>query len=175
MLERILIAGSGGQGVLLVGKLLATVAVDTIPHVTFFPVYTIEVRGGTANCQVILSSDEITSPVSDRFDSILLMNQASVERFSSLCGDGCLTLINASLCKISAGIAAAQVDATETANQLGDTRMANLVMLGAYLARKPLLDAGAVEREIRQVFSDKSPELAELNVKAFKAGLAPGG
>ena len=175
MLERVLIAGSGGQGVLLVGKLLATVAVDTVPHVTFFPVYTIEVRGGTANCQVILSSDEIASPVSDRFDSILLMNQAGVERFSPLCGDGCLTLVNQSLCRVPAGVPAAQVDATETANQLGDTRMANLVMLGAYLARKPLLNAEAVEREIRQVFADKSSELAELNVKAFKAGLTLGG
>ena len=63
MLERLLIAGSGGQGIVLIGRMLASVAVKNIPHVTFFPAYGAEVRGGTSNCQVVLSTKEIASPV----------------------------------------------------------------------------------------------------------------
>ena len=79
MLERVLIAGSGGQGVVLIGRIVATVALPRVPHITFFPSYGAEVRGGTSHCQVVLSSDEISSPLSERFDSLILMNQASCD------------------------------------------------------------------------------------------------
>ena len=77
MLERLLIAGSGGQGVLTIGKILARVAVDQVPHLTFFPDYGAEVRGGTSHCEVILSSDEIASPLAETVDSCIIMNEPS--------------------------------------------------------------------------------------------------
>ncbi|MFA7160272.1 MAG: 2-oxoacid:acceptor oxidoreductase family protein, partial [Kiritimatiellia bacterium] len=80
MLERILIGGTGGQGIVTVGKLLARAAIDAYPFVTFFPSYGAEVRGGTSSCQVILSTAEISSPLSERFDTVLAMNQQSARR-----------------------------------------------------------------------------------------------
>jgi len=174
MLERVFIAGSGGQGVILMGKLLALAALDEVRHITFFPVYTAEVRGGTANCQVVLSSEEIASPVCERFDSLILMNQASVDSFLALGGDGCLALVNQSLCRQGIG-RGVPIGATEAADRLGDARTTNMVMLGAYLGRKAVLSPAGMEREIRQVFAERSEGMADRNVEAFRLGLRLGG
>ena len=84
MLERVIFAGFGGQGVLTIGKMVAELGMDAFPQVTYFPSYGTEVRGGTANCQVILSSREIASPIVDTADSLILMNQPSLEKFFPL-------------------------------------------------------------------------------------------
>ena len=94
MLERIFIAGSGGQGVLTTGKLLASVAVDHVDHLTFFPSYGAEVRGGTSNCQVVFSSNEIASPVSEEFDTLIIMNQESANVFLDRQTPDALVLLN---------------------------------------------------------------------------------
>ena len=170
MLERILIAGSGGQGIILAGKLLAAVAIDTSPHVTFFPAYGAEVRGGTSNCQVILSADEIASPVPEVFDSMLIMNEASADLFLAQAGPACFTLFNGA--PGSQPRANVCIDATGLANQLGDTRVANFVMLGAYLVRKPVVNPSAFESHIAQALQSKPQPLIDLNIKAFQTGLA---
>jgi 2-oxoglutarate ferredoxin oxidoreductase subunit gamma len=171
MLERILVAGSGGQGVILTGKLMATVAVNHVPHVTFFPAYGAEVRGGTSNCQVILSSREIASPVAEEFDSMIIMNQASGERFLPLLVRGGVAALNSSLCSIPPTGSMTAVDATDEAGRLGDTRVANLILLGALLGRKPILPPEGVETAIEQILAGKSRELVTLNVSAFRSGL----
>lgn len=173
MLERLLIAGAGGQGILLIGRLVATVAVKDIPHITFFPAYGAEVRGGTSNCQVVLSSKEISSPVVERFDSMIIMNQASADRFLPQITENCLVIINSSLCKVPASPPTVAINATELADQLGDTRVANFIMLGAYLAGKQLVSPSNIEKGIEQVFRGKSRALIDLNIKAFRAGLKP--
>ncbi|MBI2442247.1 MAG: 2-oxoacid:acceptor oxidoreductase family protein [Lentisphaerae bacterium] len=175
MHERILIAGSGGQGIVSLGKLLAGLAAETIPHVTFFPAYGAEVRGGTSNCQVILSANEIAAPIAEIFDSILVMNQQSAERFLKALDQDGLAIINQSLCNVPAPERHLLIPATEIADRLGSIKAANLVMLGAWLAHKPLIAPTAVENAIASHFHGAAPALATINIKAFRAGLARGG
>lgn len=171
MVERLFIAGSGGQGIVLVGKLLAAAAIENISHVTFFPSYGAEVRGGTSNCQVILSSEEIASPVLEQFDSLIIMNQASADKFTAQTADNALIVINSSLCKINAASSATAIPATELADELGDTRAANIIMLGAYLAKRKVVSPAGIEKEIERSFAGKTRGLIDLNIKAFRTGL----
>lgn len=172
MHEQILIAGSGGQGIISLGKLLALLAVDTVPHVTFFPSYGAEVRGGTANCQVILSGNEIASPIAETFDSMMIMNQLSADRFLPQLKPHGVAVVNESLCLVPADKRLAAIRATEIANRLGNARAANFVMLGAWFRRKPLIEPGAVEQALPTFFPDAKPALLDINLKAFRAGLA---
>jgi len=172
MLERIVIAGSGGQGIILIGRILASSAIRHFPHITFFPSYGAEVRGGTSSCQVVLSSEEIASPLSEKFDTIIVMNQSSSEHFQKQMTRDCIVLINTSICKIPAAPSEVlPVDATCMADRLGDTRVANFIMLGAYLAAKPVMPPLQVEKEIREMLEGKDASLIELNIKAFRTGL----
>ena len=170
MHERILIAGSGGQGVVSLGKLLARLAAETIQHVTFFPAYGAEVRGGTSNCQVILSANEIAAPIAETFDSMLIMNQQSAEHFLSSLDKNGLAIVNQSLCKVHADIRHILVPATEIADRLGSAKAANFVMLGAWLERKPLIPSRAVENAMASHFPDAPAALIDINIQAFRAG-----
>jgi 2-oxoglutarate ferredoxin oxidoreductase subunit gamma len=172
MLERLLIAGSGGQGIVFIGRLLATAAVQEVPHVTFFPSYGAEVRGGASKCQVVLSSREIASPVTEEMDSILVMNQESADRYLTDGRGDCLVVLNRSLCRASAVPDAVAVPATEWADEIGDTRAANLIMLGAYLARKPVVKVATLETCMAAALGGKNGSLLELNLRAFRKGLA---
>ncbi len=171
MLERILIAGSGGQGIILLGKLLAHLAVDSVPHVTFFPSYGAEVRGGTSNCQVILSAHEIASPLAEELDSLLIMNQQSATRYLPSLTPAGIAVINASLCQPADDKRFKLVKATEIADHLGNVRAANFVMLGTWLKHKPLLPPAAVENHIRKTFTGAKSAVVEINLQAFQAGL----
>jgi 2-oxoglutarate ferredoxin oxidoreductase subunit gamma len=171
MLERLLIAGEGGQGVILIGRILASVAVKTIEHVTFFPAYGAEVRGGTSNCHVIMSSAEIASPLADRFDSMIIMNQESANKFLPDRGKNCLTVFNSSLCAVPKGNSVLAISATELANELGNTCTANFIMLGAYLKRRPVVLPADVEKATMNMLSGKNQALVDLNIQAFRVGL----
>lgn len=171
MHERILIAGSGGQGIVSLGKLLAKLAAETIPYVTFFPSYGAEVRGGTSNCQVIFSANEIAAPIAETFDSILVMNQQSADHFLPKLDKNGLAIINKSLCKIHADSRHVLVPATEIADRLGSAKAANFVMLGAWLAHKPLIPARAIENAMASLFPDAPPALIDINIRSFRAGL----
>jgi len=172
MNERILIAGSGGQGIISIGKVLAAVATRSVPHVTFFPAYGAEVRGGTSNCQVMLADEEIASPVSEQFDAMVVLNQASLDRFAGFLAPGGVIVANSSMCDVDecSDIAAA-IPATDEAIAQGDARCANTVMLGAFLAVKPVVPVEAVRQAISDAFAVKGAELVELNLRAFERGL----
>ena len=154
---------------ILVGKLLARTAVRTIEHVTLLPAYGAEVRGGTSHCQIVLSSDPISSPVNETFDSMIIMNQASGDRFGSALDDGGSLVVNTSLCKAMPA-AAALLPATDMASELGDVRVANVIMLGALLSRRPLVPPGSIEDEIRTVLEGREASLVDLNLKAYRIG-----
>ncbi|MBU4198392.1 MAG: 2-oxoacid:acceptor oxidoreductase family protein [Verrucomicrobia bacterium] len=171
MLERILIAGSGGQGILLIGKMLAQLAIGKVPYLTFFPSYGAEVRGGTSNCQVILSSHEIASPLAEEFDSLMIMNQQSAPRFLPGLSPTGLAVINQSLCRLAHDKRFIMIRATDIADHLGNARAANFVMLGAWLAHKPLIPVPDVEQWIAESFTGAKPAVIEANLKAFQAGL----
>lgn len=172
MIERILITGSGGQGIILIGKLLAAMTVKDVRHVTFIPSYGAEVRGGTSACNVILSSKEIASPLCESFDSIIVMNQASSDHFCDHMKKDCLLFVNTSLCEVPKGPSRiVTVDATRLADNLGDVRIANFIMLGTYLASNAIVTPRRAEISIREMLAGKEPSLIELNIKAFRTGL----
>lgn len=170
MLERLLVAGSGGQGIILTGKMLANLALDKTPHITFFPAYGAEVRGGTSNCQVVFSSDKIGSPVCDQFDSMIIMNQASLEKFISKALPESLVVINSSLCKAPSSREVVETPATDIANEMGNIKVANFVILGAYLSRRPIIQPDTVIEKTREMLEGKPGEIIDLNLKAFQAG-----
>lgn len=175
MLESILVAGAGGQGIVFIGRTMAAAAAQTVPHVTFFPAYGAEVRGGTSNCQVILSSEEIASPVADEFDCMLIMNQISLDRFLPQRKPDGIVVVDTSLCDAPADPYMAGIAATELANRLGDVRVANVVVFGAFLAARQIISPVKVEEAIRQFLAKKaSSPLVDLNIKALHLGISGG-
>jgi 2-oxoglutarate ferredoxin oxidoreductase subunit gamma len=174
MNERILIAGSGGQGIISLGKLMALAAMETIEHVTFFPAYGAEVRGGTSNCQIILSSKYIASPLAEEFDCLLAMNQQSAERFLPALVENGIAVINSSLCSIARRDNFIMIDASRIAEEAGNVKVANIVMLGAMLAKKPIIETRYMEEAIRNVFKDAAPAILTTNITAFHEGLKQG-
>lgn len=172
MVERILIAGSGGQGIVFAGKLLAQAALESVPFITFFPAYGAEVRGGTSHCQVILSSAGIGSPIAERFDSILVLNKQSADRFLKLLDEKGVAVLNRSLCPNLQDPRYVHVPATEIAEGAGSSQSANLVMLGALLSVKQLVPLSAMERAIASASSGRKQAMLHANLKAFASGAA---
>lgn len=173
MVERVIVAGFGGQGVIFLGKLLAQAAMENGSNVTYFPAYGPEVRGGRANCHVIVSSEEVFSPVVARPDSLIVMNQPSWDFFAPhLDGDG-LAVVNASLVK-PAGVGPSQrlvnIPATGTAAELGEVRAANMVMLGAYNRVRGLLPVEVLLENLRRVLGERKAALYEVNAQALHKG-----
>ncbi len=168
--ERILIAGFGGQGIIVAGKLLAAAAIRTVQNITLLAAYGAEVRGGTCNCQVMLADGEIASPNAEEFDAMLIMNQESADKYLARRAAAGMAIVNTSLCACPAGQNTICVPATETAGHLGDIRVANMIMLGAYAACRQVIPPEALEKGIETTFSRKGRAITELNLKAFRAG-----
>jgi 2-oxoglutarate ferredoxin oxidoreductase subunit gamma len=170
--ERVIFSGSGGQGLMLIGKLFASLAVDKFPFITFIPSYGAEVRGGTSNCRIILSEEEIASPIVEHADSVLVMNQPSAERFLPMLAEGGTAFINQSMAAVPAHLGnVVAVPATEWAQELGDIRAANMVMLGCYLGRKGYFTREDMLATIGRVFAGKGGDKAvEINRQAFLRG-----
>lgn len=170
--EHILIAGSGGQGIILCGKILASAGVDRFEYVTFFPSYGAEVRGGMCNCQITLSSSEIASPLPEKFDSMLILNQDGYDAFSDFIGSCDLVIMNSSLCKSGKSKSAIiPIAATEMADVLGNTRVTNFIMLGAYISHKSLLSEELIISQIKAVMASKPKKVRDLNIQAFRTGM----
>ena len=178
MEERILIAGAGGQGALTIGKFLATVAMEA-HRVTFFPSYGAEVRGGTAHCHVVISEDEIATPVVDQATMLIVMNQMSYRRFlPNLRRDGVLILNSSMIQQDPPADCRKVVDvpASELAGEMGDIRVANVILLGVMNVVHPLLDESAVNRTMEKILgSDPSKaKILNLNKQAYKVGAEQG-
>lgn len=174
----VVMAGFGGQGLMAIGKILAKSAMDEGRQVTWMPSYGPEMRGGTANCVVIIDDDPIGSPVVKRTRAALVMNKQSIDKFESKVTDGGLIVVNTSLIdrKVArTDLKIIYVAATELAEQEGSTKAANLVMLGAYVAATGVVKPETVELAIRKTFEGKRGNLGEINLLAFRRGLAAGG
>jgi 2-oxoglutarate ferredoxin oxidoreductase subunit gamma len=168
-------AGYGGQGLMLIGKLLAHVVMREGKHVTFLPSYGTEVRGGTANCHVVISTEEIFSPVVEVADSLLIMNQPSYEKFKGHLKPGGTLLINSSMVRpdaVANGAELIAVPATEWASELGNVLVANMVMAGAYNSAKKLVSISNILAELKATLTGKKAGLFELNKRALKRGAA---
>jgi 2-oxoglutarate ferredoxin oxidoreductase subunit gamma len=171
--ERIVAAGFGGQGIMLLGKLIASAGMLEGRHVTYIPSYGAEVRGGTAHSVVIVSDDEIASPVVATPDTALVMNHPSLTKFEPRLRAGGLLVVNSSLALAPpqrTDIEIAQVAATESADALGAIQAANMVMLGAYLARKPIVSPTTVVKALRQILPKRRHHLIGINEQALERG-----
>lgn len=173
MTQEVLIAGFGGQGILLMGRILAEAAMNDGYHATWFPSYGPEMRGGTANCITILSDEEIGSPIVNRYDVAVVMNQPSLERFGPKVRPGGLILVNESMVPIRyerQEVQVLYVPAAMIAKVAGIERAQNIVMLGALLGARCPLAVECVENAIRENISRKHPEAVEKNLAALRAG-----
>jgi 2-oxoglutarate ferredoxin oxidoreductase subunit gamma len=170
-----MIAGFGGQGVLMAGKLLAYAGMLEGRSVTWFPSYGAEIRGGTANCTVIISSDEIGSPVVQKPSAMLVFNDASLKKFESrIASSGCL-ILNTSLVHAEptrGDITRISIRASDVAEELGDTKIANMVMLGALLSKTAVVTLESVLSALKAVLPDRRQHLIPLNETALRRGVA---
>jgi 2-oxoglutarate ferredoxin oxidoreductase subunit gamma len=173
--ERIIIAGFGGQGIMFMGKLLCYAGMMENKHVTYMPSYGAEVRGGTAYCNVIISSDEIPSPVVSEPTTAIIMNSPSLVKFEPMVAKKGLIIINTSLVTRLAkrkDIEVIQVAATNIADRLGNTRVANMVALGAFLSKSDIVEMQTVMTAVKEMLPSYRQHLVEMNRQAILEGKA---
>jgi 2-oxoglutarate ferredoxin oxidoreductase subunit gamma len=173
MYQDVMIAGFGGQGVLLAGKILARAGMLEGRHVTWFPSYGAEVRGGTANCTVIISDREIGSPVVQNPSAMLILNDASFIRFETRIRPGGQLFLNTSLVQRPSSrgdVERIDIRANDIAEQLGDIRIANMVMLGAFLRKTGVVALGSVLDALKAVLPPRRHSLLSVNEKALQCG-----
>lgn len=172
MTERILIAGAGGQGVMLLGKIIARAAIKQGLNVTWLPSYGAEVRGGTAHCLVTLSDSSIGSPCVDKADTMIIMNEPSLERFKYRIKKNGLLIVNESLVKseIACSVRAIMHPFTDISLKLGNIKVANMVALGCYLSYKRIIDVDNVFKAIEEIAPVDRKDLIRVNKDAVSAG-----
>lgn len=177
MHEEIIFAGFGGQGVLFAGQLLAYTALAENQHVTWIPSYGPEMRGGTANCTVVISDEPIGSPVSQHPSIAVVFNNPSMEKYEPLVRPGGLLVINESLVLqpcTRTDITIVTLPATSIAAELGETKVANIVLLGALLAQRPLVATSSIQSVLAAKLDERKAYLRDLNMQALERGLTLG-
>lgn len=173
MQTEIVIAGFGGQGVLFAGQVLAHSAMEAGKHVTWLPSYGPEMRGGTAHCTVIISDEEIGSPLVRRPAAAIVMNMPSLDKYEPLVAPGGWLIVNSSLITRHVtrnDIRTLEVPANAIAEELGDGRLANIVLTGALLAATGVLPLEAVEQALRNHLPERHRELLKANQEALRRG-----
>jgi 2-oxoglutarate ferredoxin oxidoreductase subunit gamma len=172
MLVKTLISGFGGQGVLSMGLSLAQAAMLEGKYVTYLPSYGAEVRGGTANCTVAISDEEIASPVASSPEFLIAMNQPSLMKFQNQVQTGGVLFLNSSLIQAETprkDIEVVSVPADSIAKQLGSSKSANMVMLGAFIRKSNLISLPVVIEGLKNTLKKKQ-KLIAINEKALTVG-----
>lgn len=171
--EQLIIAGFGGQGVMLMGQLLSYAATNKDINTLWFPSYGPETRGGTANCSVTISEESVNSPVISKPDSLIIMNKPSLAKFQDkLKNDGCL-FINSSLVKdvpVREGVNVYEIPANDIASKLGNMKVANMVMMGAYLAVTEIFSQDEIINVLKEKFVGEKASLIDINKEALNEG-----
>lgn len=173
----IVVAGFGGQGVLFAGQLLAYAGMDNGFHVTWIPSYGPEMRGGTANCTVIISEEPIGAPLVNHPDIVVALNLPSFEKYEGLVKTGGLLVVNSSMVPATTmrdDIDVVYVPANDIAEQQGSTKMMNMAAVGALLAQRPLLPLDAVKQTLRAHLPSSKARLLEANFRVLEQGHAAG-
>src|SRR5512133_2272872 len=173
MQTEILIAGFGGQGVLFAGQLMAYAGMENGKQVTWIPSYGPEMRGGTANCTVIISDDEIGSPLVRHPNVLIAFNLPSLDKYESSVAEGGLLVVNSSMIDRStdrSNIRTVALPANDIAESLGDKRLTNMVMLGAMLANQPVLSLEVLEKALANHIPERHKKLLPANIKALQKG-----
>ncbi len=172
--ERIIIAGFGGQGVMMIGKLLAHSGMMENRNVSWLPSYGPEMRGGTANCHVIISDDIIGAPIVTEASCVIAMNLPSLDKFESRVRAGGHLLINSSLiCRPCSrkDLQALMIPVNDIANQQGSLKVANVVMLGAYIALSDVVKKETILQTIEDILGKSKRHLLDINVNALNKGM----
>jgi len=173
MLIRTIFSGFGGQGVLSMGFTLANAAMLEGKYVTYLPSYGVEVRGGTANCTVVVSDEEIASPVASEPDFVVAMNQPSFARFQSILQSGGLLCANSSIVDTSAArrdIEVLNIPTSELAEKLGTIKVANMIMLGAFIRASDIISFDFVIKHLSEILGEGKSKLIKMNKEALDLG-----
>jgi 2-oxoglutarate ferredoxin oxidoreductase subunit gamma len=172
--EEMVMAGFGGQGIVLAGKLLAQTAMRAGLEVTYMPSYGAEVRGGTANCMVIVSSKPIACPVVSTPNSLVICNKASLSKFAPRLKSGGLLIFNNSLIQsvdsVPDGVEVIGVPAEEIAIESGSPKCANMVMLGAYLGKRGHLSPDQAAESLPAILAERHHKTIPMNAQALRRG-----
>ncbi|MEW6068182.1 MAG: 2-oxoacid:acceptor oxidoreductase family protein [Nitrospirota bacterium] len=174
MESSIIIGGSGGQGILFLGKILAYSAMLETKEVTWFPSYGAEVRGGTANCTVIISDELIGSPIVRNPEMLIVMNDASLQKFQPNLKQNGLLIFDSSLIEepsLRKDIKVIAVPATEISRKIGNTKAANMVLLGAFTSKTEILEKTSVLEAIESLSPAGKRKIVEINKNAFIEGM----
>jgi 2-oxoglutarate ferredoxin oxidoreductase subunit gamma len=174
MEHRLIFAGFGGQGVLFAGKLLAHAGMLDDKYVTWIPSYGPEMRGGTANCAVVISDKRIGSPVVDKPDLAVVMNKASFDKFHPKVKSGGSLIINTSIVKDEKyrdDINVIEVPANDLAEECGSIKVANMIIVGSVNAGLNLLPIEKIFEALEDEVGNKRPELLPVNKDAVKMGM----
>ncbi|MBN1897591.1 MAG: 2-oxoacid:acceptor oxidoreductase family protein [Spirochaetes bacterium] len=172
--EKIIIAGFGGQGSIALGYLLAGAGMYDDLHVSHFPSYGAEMRGGTANCSVIISSEEITSPVMEKATSAIIMNDPSLAKFESRIQPKGLLLLNTDVVQtrpVRKDLTVVSLQANQMAEQSGNLMGANIFMGGVYIALTKIATPDSFRRAIKELFKKKSQKIIDSNIQIFDTAL----
>ena len=173
MTSKMFISGSGGQGIMLMGQMLTHAAMLEDKSATFFPSYGPEMRGGTANCTVVISDKTVSCPLIFESDFVVAMNLPSLIRFEPTLKPGGTIFLNSTLIHQNAtrdDISVVDVPANQLAMDLGNVRVANIIMLGEFVRTTKIVSEDTMAKVIHEVFGAKRPELHDLNMKAFTRG-----
>jgi 2-oxoglutarate ferredoxin oxidoreductase subunit gamma len=173
MIIKTIFSGFGGQGVILMGYLVAMAGIREDKNVTCLPSYGAEVRGGTANCTVVIATEEIASPVASDPEYAVLMNNPSLFRFQNQVQSGGTILLNSSMIEtrpVRGDLEIIEIPANHLAKEIGDDKVANMVMLGAFIKKSELVSMDTLHQVVKETFSNRNPGIVKLNRSALLAG-----
>ncbi len=170
----VVIAGFGGQGVLLAGNLLSYAALEEGKNVSYYPSYGVEKRGGSATCTIVIADGAVGSPVVGHPSMLVVLNQASLDRFGASVRTGGVCIINSSLVDVATldrkDVKIVPVPMNEIALGLGDPRMVNMVALGAYVALSGAVEFASLAGALKEALPERNHRFIPANVKAIEAG-----
>lgn len=170
-------SGSGGQGIMSAGIMLAHAAIDMGKHATFLPEYGPEQRGGSAKCTVIISDDEIVSPLPKKCNNFVAMNEQAYNKFKDDVKEGGIMVLNSSRVTSESDDAAVKaifVPVDDIALEVGNIKVANIVIIGALIGATGIVSKEVFVASLEEKFKEKKPEILEMNLKALEKGIAFG-
>ncbi len=172
MQTEVIMSGFGGQGLMMIGKLLAHAGLDEGKEVTWLPSYGPEMRGGTANCTVVVGDQPIGSPLISSPKAAIVMNQPSLEKFAPMLKENGILVVNSSMIAVNsdrADLRCFRIKANDIALELGSRRSANLVMLGAFIGLDEVVAHRMIVKAIEKAF-EKKQQFIDVNRKTFLEG-----
>lgn len=175
MLEEMIIAGFGGQGIMSMGQLIAYAGMYEGKNVSWLPSYGPEQRGGTANCSVVVSEEPVGSPLVTNPSTAIVLNNPSFDKFEQRVRPNGLLIINTSLVQRKSerkDISVIELKATDLANDLGNSLVANMILLGAFIQQTKLVSIDSIAESLKKVLGEEKQHLIDINKQALNKGIS---